>query len=147
MEKYFNELKAFLYGVVIYLQIDKEIGMVLIFLIFGDMLFGSIKAAVLPNLEFKINIFWIGLLKKSLLLIIIMTLALVAKGLGFTDFKKMVTVVMKIMVLNEGISIINAVRSIWTKQDLKSSDFISILINKIEENLKKYMDKLIKLFD
>jgi len=91
--------------------------------------------------------FWAGLLKKASLLIIIMVLALISKGLGFDDFKQMVTIVMKIMVLNEGISVFNCIRSIRAKKEFKSNDFISVLIEKVESNLTKYMDKLIKLFD
>jgi hypothetical protein len=147
MEKYINEIKAFLYGLVIYLQIDKEIASVLVVLILADMFIGGIKAAVVPNMYFRLSTFWAGLLKKSLLLIIIMVLALVSKGLGFSDFKLMVTIVMKIMVLNEGISIFTSIRSIISKKEFKSNDFISILIEKIEKYLTKYMEKLIKMFD
>ena len=147
MEKYLNEIKAFLYGLIIYFQIDKDVSIVLITLIFIDMFAGAIKAAVVPEMEFRLTTFWAGLLKKSLLLIIIMVLALVSKGLGFTDFKEMVTIIMKIMVLNEGISIFNSIKSIYKKQEFKSNDFISILIEKIEATLTKYMDKLIKIFD
>lgn len=147
MEKFIDQLKAFLYGSIIYFQMDKEISVVLITLILLDMLFGAVKAAVIPEMEFKMSTFWVGLLKKAMLLTIIMVLALVAKGLGFSDFKQMVTIVMKIMVLNEGISIFNSIRSIWHKKEFKSNDFISLLIEKIEYNLTKYMDKLIKLFD
>lgn len=147
MEKYIDQIRAFLYGVIVYFQIDKEIAQILVFLILGDMVIGAIKAAVVPTMEFRMSTFWTGLLKKALLLLIIMVLALVAKGLGFSDFKQMVTIVMKIMVLNEGISIFNSIRSIISKKEFKSNDFISLLIEKIEKVLTKYMDKLIKIFD
>lgn len=147
MEEYLNQIKAFLYGIVLFLQIDKDIALILVSLIFLDMVLGAIKSVLVPDLEFKITTFWSGLLKKALLLIIIMILALVAKGLGFDDFKYMVTVVMKIMVLNEGISSFNNIRSVYEKKEYKSNDFISILIEKIEKYLTKYMDKIIKFFD
>jgi len=147
MEKYLNEIKAFLYGLFIYLQIDKEIAEILLILILSDMFIGGIKASVIPEMSFRLTTFWAGLIKKSLLLIIIMVLGLVSKGMGFTDFKLMVTIVMKIMVLNEGISIFNSIRSIIAKKEFKSNDFISILIERIEKYLTKYMEKLIKLFD
>ena len=147
MEKFADQIKAFFYGLIVYFQIDKDIAIVLIILIFVDMALGSIKAAVVPELSFRISSFWSGLLKKVLLLIIIMVLALVAKGLGFSDFKQMGSIVMKIMVLNEGISVFNCIRSIIAKKEYKSSDFISVLIQKIEYNLTKWMDKLMKMFD
>ena len=117
MEKFADQIKAFFYGLIVYFQIDKDIAIVLIILIFVDMALGSIKAAVVPELSFRISSFWSGLLKKVLLLIIIMVLALVAKGLGFSDFKQMVSIVMKIMVLNEGISVFNCIRSIIAKKE------------------------------
>jgi len=147
MEKFINEIKAFLYGLIIYFQIDKEIAGILMALILADMFLGGIKASVIPEMKFSMSSFWAGLLKKASLLIIIMVLALISKGLGFDDFKQMVTIVMKIMVLNEGISVFNCIRSIRAKKEFKSNDFISILIEKIESNLTKYMDKLIKMFD
>lgn len=147
MEEFIGQVKAFLYGAIVYFQMDKEVSIVLITLIFMDMLFGSVKASVVPTMNFRVSTFWVGLIKKALLLSIIMVLALVAKGLGFSDFKQMVVIVMKIMVLNEGISVFNSIRSIWNKKEYKSNDFISLLIEKIESNLTKYMDKLIKLFD
>ena len=147
MEKYIDQFRAFLYGVVMYLQIDTDIAKVLIYLILFDMFAGAIKSVLVPTMEFRLTTFWIGLLKKALLLIIIMVLALVAKGLGFSDFKQLVTIVMKIMVLNEVISIFNSIRSIISKKEYKSNDFTSLLIEKIEKVLTKYMDKLIKIFD
>lgn len=147
MEKFINEIKAFLYGAIIYFQMDKEVSIVLVSLILMDMFVGAIKAVLVPTLEFRLTTFWTGLLKKSLLLIIIMALALVVKGIGFSDIRQIVAVVMKIMVLNEGLSIINSIRSIYHKKEYKSNDFISVLIEKIELTLTKYMDKLIKMFD
>lgn len=147
MEKYWNEIKAFIYGSFIYLQIDKEIATILIILIFSDMFVGTIKSVSIPTMDFSMEKFWKGLLKKVLLLIIIMVLALVSKGLGFEDFKTMVTVVMKIMLLNEGLSIINGVRSIYDRKEHKNNDFISLLIAKIENYLTFYLDKILSFFD
>lgn len=147
MKNYISELKAFLYGSIIYLQIDKEVAKVLIILIFLDMILGTLKSVFLENLKFSLEIFWKGFLKKVLLILVVMVLALVARGLGFDDFKIMVTTVMKIMILNEGISAFNSVRSIYDKKEYKSNDFISILIEKISNYLIAYLDKLLKFFD
>ncbi|MDV7399884.1 phage holin family protein, partial [Arthrospira platensis SPKY1] len=100
MEQFVNQLKTFLYGIILYLQIDAQVASVLIYLIFLDMIAGSVKASVVPNMTFTISNFWQGLLKKALLLIIIMVLALTALGLGFSDFRDMVSTVMKIMIVN-----------------------------------------------
>ena len=82
-----NEIKPFFYGLMIYLQIDKEVAVILISLIFIDMFAGSIKAVVVPELKFSFGTFWAGFIKKAFLLLIVMVLALMARGLGYDDFK------------------------------------------------------------
>ena len=144
MEKYIDQIKAFLYGVIIYLQMDKEITIILMALVSMDMLFGAIKAATLKELTFKMGAFWSGLMKKALLLIVIVVLALVSKGLGFEDFRLLIVNVMKLMILAEGFSVITSIRSIWDKKLYKSNDFISVLLAKIGDLLSKYIDKLMK---
>lgn len=147
MEKISNEIKTFLYGVLAFCQVDADVARILVILIFLDMLLGTLKSCVVPELRLSVNTFWLGLIKKALILIIIMVLALVAKGLGFDDFKVMVAIVIKIMIVNEGISILNNIRSVWNKKVYKSSDFISLLIEKIEIILTSYINKLIHSFD
>jgi phage-related holin len=147
MEKYINEIKGFLYGLVVYLQIDAYVAKILIALIITDMVSGSIKSAMLPEMTFKKSVLSVGLLKKSVLLIIIMTLALVAKGVGIEDFKIGVSIAMKIMVLNEGLSIIYNCRSMYDMKEYKSNDFISLLLEKIGNLIVFTMEKLMKKID
>ncbi len=142
-----NEIKSFFYGVMLYLQIDKEVSMILITLILIDMFAGSIKAVLVPELTFSFSTFWAGLIKKVFLLIIVMVLALMAKGLGYNEFAVLPLYVMKIMIVIEGASIINSGRSIIAKKNYKSSDFLTILIDKIESFILVYLDKLLKIFD
>jgi len=142
-----NEIKSFFYGVILYLQIDKEVAGILIALILIDMLTGSIKAVIVPTLKFSFGAFWAGLIKKVFLLIIVMVLALTAKGLGYDDFKILPLAIMKIMIVIECASIINSGRSIMAKKEYKSSDFMTILIDKIEAFIMKYLDKMLKVFD
>ena len=147
MEKYLNEIKGFLYGLVVFLQIDAYVAKILIALIVTDMVSGAIKSAMLPEMTFKKSILSVGLLKKSVLLIIIMTLALVAKGVGIEDFKIGVSIAMKIMVLNEGLSIIYNCRSMYDMKEYKSNDFISLLLEKIGNLIVFTMEKLMKKID
>lgn len=147
MEKYVNEIKTFVYGLFITLNIDPYIAKCLIILIAIDMITGAIKAATIPQMTFKKSLLSIGLLKKTVLLIIVMVLALVAKGLGITDFQGAVTIVMKIMVLNEGLSIVYNCRSIYDMKEYKSNDFISMLLEKLGNLIILTMEKLIKKID
>lgn len=142
-----NEIKSFFYGLMLYLQIDKEVAIILISLILIDMFAGSIKAVIVPELKFSFGTFWAGFIKKAFLLIIVMVLALMARGLGYDDFKILPLYVMKIMIVIEGASIINCGRSIMAKKDYKSSDFMTILIDKIESFIMRYLEKLLKFFD
>ena len=147
LEQFINQVKTFLYGVVIWLQIDTDIATVLIYLIFLDMVVGSVKASVISSLRFTFNAFWHGFLKKCLLLIIVMVLALTALGLGFADFQEMVSTVMKIMIVNESISIFNNIRSIYSRKVYKSGDFVSVLLEKVEGYLSKTLNRLMKIFE
>jgi len=144
---YVNQLKLFIYGVFLYLNIEKELAMIVIAMIFADMFFGSLKSIFIKELTFQWSDFYKGLIKKSLLLIIVMVLALISKGLGFTDFKIVPTIVMKAMVLSEGISVINNARSIFDGKEHKSSDLITLIMEKIAGFLKMYLDKLLTFFD
>lgn len=147
MEKYIDQIKGSLYAAMIYLQIDKEVTLILFALIALDMLFGAIKAASLPELTFSKKVFWKGLLKKVLMLSSIMVLALIARGLGFEEFKILVVNVMKVMVLAQGISIFYSLRSIYDRKHYKSDDFISVLLAKIGDILAKWIEKLLKALE
>lgn len=147
MEKLYNQIASFTYGVVLYLQIDTEVAAALVYLILIDMFFGTLKAVLVPEMKFSLNVFWVGLIKKATLLAIVMVLALLGKGLGFEDFRSLLTTVMKIMLVNEALSIFNCFRSIKDRKEYKSSDFISLLIQKIESFLNFQLKKLMKIFD
>jgi len=147
IQDYANEIKTLLYSFLVYLNIDYDVAIIMIVLIFTDMFVGAVKSVALPAMSFSIETFWAGLIKKSILLIIVMVLALTARGLGFADFRLMVTTVIKIMILNECISIFNSCRSVLDKKQHKSSDFISKLIELIGNYLLFYIDKLFNFFD
>ena len=144
---YYDQFKAFIFGVLLYLHIDKDVALILIYLIFADMVAGGIKSVYIKDLSFSFKSFWAGLVRKSLMLLLIMVLALIARGLGFQDFKLMVNIVIKAMILTEGISVINNIRSVFDKKNHVSNDFISIIIGKVSNYLQKYMEKLMKFFD
>lgn len=147
MENYWNQLKAFIYGLFIYLQIDKDLALILVYLILTDMVVGVVKSVSLSGLSFSMELFWKGLLKKAMLLIIIITLGLVGKALGFEDFKLLVQVVIKIMIINEALSVINGIRSVYDKKIYKNNDIISLLISKIQNYFNDFLDKFLSIFD
>lgn len=111
------------------------------------MFVGMLKAIFVPELSFEFKLFWGGLVKKILLLVIVLTLSLLAKGLGLNEFQPMTAIIMKAMLLSESIKILNNTRSILNKKEYKSSDFISIIIEKITEFLGTKINKLLIFFD
>ena len=117
LHNYYDQIKTFIFGILLYLQIDKQTAFILIVLIFCDMFTGAGKALTLDKLEFSYKTFYAGLIRKSLILITPMLLALIGKGIGIDAFKLFVEIVMKIMILTEGSSSINNIRSILDKKE------------------------------
>lgn len=147
MNEILNQIKTFFFGVLIYLNIDKDLLFILFLVIMTNMVTGGIKAILVPTLKFEIDIWWGGLAKKCLLLILLLTVGLLARGLGFDEFKPIVSTVMKAMLLSEGIKVLNNIRSVFDKKEYKSSDFISIIIEKITDFLGFQINKLMKILD
>jgi hypothetical protein len=140
LSKYASELKTALYGVFLFLNIDTDIVNALIWLMLIDTAFGFTKACVM-NENVSIKIMWWGLITKTLILLIPMVLALVGKGLKGYDFTPFVDVVLKVLVISEGISIITNMYIIKTKNKVKNIDFVSMLLNAIRKGMTSLLQK------
>ena len=136
--KYAGEIKAAIYTAFIFLNIDLDIVKILTILMCLDTIFGITKSLVLGDkVSFKILFF--GLSTKMLVLLIPMTLALIGKALKGYDFTPIVNIVLKVLVVAEGISIFTSMYSIKTKQKVENIDFISMLLNSIRKGLTKIL--------
>lgn len=136
--KYANEIKASIYGAFVFLNIDTDIVKILMILMLIDTVFGVIKAIILSEIiSFKILFF--GLTTKLLILLIPMTLALVGKGLKTYDFTPIVDVVLKVLVVSEGISIITSMYAIKKREKVENIDFVSMLLQSIRKGLMKIL--------
>jgi toxin secretion/phage lysis holin len=135
--KYANEIKNTIYITFAFLNIDLDIVKILMVLMLFDTAFGVIRSLVLGD-KFSFKMLFFGLSTKMLILLIPMTLALVGKGLKY-DFTPMVNVVMKVLVVAEGISIFTSMYSIKTKSKVENVDFISMLLNSIRKGLTKLL--------
>lgn len=144
---FYNQFKTFVFGILIFLNIDKDVLIFLFCLIMINMATGGLKAIMIPEMKFSLDTWWAGLAKKSLLIIMILAIALLTKGLGFHEFKPLVTIVMKAMLLSEAIKILNNIRSIFDKKEHQSSDFISVLIGKMTDFFGFQINKLLTFFD
>jgi phage-related holin len=145
LHNYSNELKSLIYGAILFLQIEIDVALILISLMCLDTLFGMIKATLIETLVFSWKALFKGLCVKLIILLIPMTVALVAKGLGMSDFKILVAIVMKALVISEGSSIWNSFLSIKKGEEIKQTDMVAVLIERISNYFKSIFDKLTKI--
>lgn len=144
LHNYSSELKAMLYSAFIFLQIQVDVAMILIILMTIDTIFGMIKASLIVSLTYSWKALFKGLCVKLVILLIPMTVALVAKGLGMTEFKVVVTMVMKALVIAEGVSIWNSILSIKKGEVVQQTDLVAVLIERLSNYFKSVFDKLTK---
>jgi len=106
-----------------------------------DTFFGAIKAVRVAKIKFSLKTMLWGILTKATILTIPMILALVALGLGY-DFIWLIDIVIKILVLHEGISIITNMISIRQNKNIINADIISVMLLKIREVFTDLVKKL-----
>lgn len=111
-----------------------------------DTSLGAIKAIHLDDLRFTFRKLLWGIVSKATILLIPMLLALVSLGLGY-DFKWVVQIVLKILIVSEGISSITNILSIKEKKNIENTDYISKLLHSTRNFLKNKLDKLFKNFE
>jgi len=120
------------YAAFAYLSLDIDIVRILMWLMIIDTFFGAIKAVRVSKIKFSLKMMLWGILTKATILTIPMILALVALGLGY-NFIWLIDIVIKILVLHEGISIITNMISIRQNKDIVNADIISVMLLKIRE--------------
>lgn len=145
LHDYSNELKSLIYGAILFLQIEIDVALILITLMCLDSVFGMTKAILIDTLIFSWKELFKGICIKLVILLIPMTVALVAKGLGMNEFKILVGVVMKALIIAEGSSIWNSFLSIKKGEDIKQTDLVAVLIERISKYFKDLFDKLTKI--
>jgi hypothetical protein len=126
-----NFVKWCFYGVFVFLDINQYQSSILLIFMALDTCFGMAKSKRL-GIPLEWSVLWIGVMCKFVLLVVPMLVALLGKGLGY-DFKILVDVVMKAIILNEFISCITNIISIRTKKNVKNKDFISMLLNGLRD--------------
>ena len=138
-----EEIKYLIYGLFAFLQIDIDVVFILGILMMIDTGLGIAKSVIVSKLKFTFaKLLW-GLVSKAGILLIPMILALVAKGVGF-DFKWLVEIVLKILVVSEAISGITNILSIKEKKHIKNEDFISKLLHAVRQFFSDTLRKIIQ---
>jgi hypothetical protein len=139
---YWNEIKIAIYFLFVYLSLDIDVVKVLIWLMVSDTVLGSLKSIFVTKMRFNFNILLFGIVAKCAILSVPMIFALAALGLGY-DFKFLVEMVMKILIISETISAINNVLSIKDNNAIVSTDYISKMLHAIRDFFKSYLDKIL----
>mgnify|MGYP003397136912 CR=1 FL=1 len=124
-------IKYAVYGIFAYLNIKGDLVFILSILMLCDMFFGIVKALRL-SVKVKISIMMWGFVTKLSLLMIPMVVALMGKAIG-KDFIWAVDFAIKMLVVNEGFSILANILSIKNKKDIENFDFVSLTINTLRD--------------
>jgi len=144
LHNYYNEFKTLFYGILLTLQIQIDVAFILVILMGLDTIFGMIKASLLSELTFNWKLLFRGLCIKLIILLIPMTVALVAKGLGMDEFKIIIIAVIKMLIIAEGISIWNSFLSIKKGEVVKQTDLVAVLIERLSDYFKSIFDQFLK---
>lgn len=140
---YLTELKGIAIGVLMTLNIDVKIAEALSILMLIDLAFGVTKAIYLPQLKFEFKELFKGLTVKFMTLTLPLIFALTVKHLGMGDLGFLISVVLKLFLIAETISIYNSFLSIKKGEPIKQTDLITVTIEKIQSYFKAAFDKLI----
>lgn len=138
---FWEYLSYIIYATFAYLKLDIDIVKILMYLMITDTAFGATKAVRIDKIAFCLKTMLWGIVTKATILTIPMVLALVALGLGY-DFVWLIDIVLKILVLHEGISIITNMISIRQNKNIINADLISIMLLKIRNVFLSGVKKL-----
>ncbi len=105
-------------SILAYLELDKEAVQILCYLLMIDYLLGTVKAAVLGNFKYQNLIF--GIVAKTVILVIPISLAFMFKGIKLFDlFGGYVNTIISLLIISETISILYNVMAIRSGNDIE----------------------------
>jgi phage-related holin len=139
MPQHWEQIKVPLYTLFAFLQVDIDIVHIIMWLMIIDTISGIAKAVIVDKIKFTLEKFYTGIMSKFVLLLIPITLALMALGIGY-DFTWAVEATLRLIILSEGISFFTNIVSIRERKVYENRDYLSIILNWVRE-------KLISIFD
>lgn len=122
---FFDFLKYCFYGIFIYLNIQIELMTILAGLMALDTISGVLKSFRLGR-KFSFKILSWGFVSKFLILLIPLIVALMGKPIH-KDFTWVVDVALRILIINEGLSILANIVSVYTQKNIQNVDLITKL--------------------
>jgi phage-related holin len=142
ISQHWEPIKVALYSLFAFLNINIDIVNVIMWLMLIDTISGVIKAVIVDKIKFTSNKFYLGIMSKFVLLLIPITLALMALGIGY-DFTWAVEATLRLIILSEGISFFTNIVSIREKKVYENRDYLSIILNWVRKNLISLFDSTI----
>ncbi|MBS3739604.1 MAG: hypothetical protein KGY51_11535 [Psychroflexus sp.] len=140
---YWEELKYGIYLIFIFLDINIDIVKILSYLMLADTALGVIKTIIIKHLKFSFKELYWGVITKATILLIPMLVALTAKGLHY-DFRWLVNIVLKVLILSESISSLTNILSIKERKIIENTDFVSKLLRLLRLFFKNIIDNFFK---
>lgn len=144
--EYLHEIKLIVYVIFVGLNINVDVVKLLSYLMVIDSVLGVAKTFRIKTLQFSFKKLLWGLVSKAFLLLIPVILALCGLALGY-DFKFLVDIVLKILIMSETISSITNILSIREKKEIRNTDYISVMLHAIRKFFTTKIEKFIKKID
>lgn len=127
-----------------YLNIPQEQIFILAILMLLDFAAGVAKQFRIDPRKITSARAWLGLIKKVGTLIVVLTVALVLKGIDVNG-TTYITSILGIFIMAEGYSIIQNIYTIRTGESVPEFDVVSIVIKKIGDELHKRICGVLKI--
>jgi hypothetical protein len=142
-----KNITALFYALTAVLSINESVLKWFFVVMAFDMVLGSFKSILLTDLKFNAKVFFFGLMRKLTLVFLVLFVATLGIGLGYVDMKSITTIVMRIFMLSEAISVLYNVKSIMTGKESKAEDFISLFIEGAIKFLGRKLEELSKVLN
>ncbi len=140
-------IKVFTYFIIppilAFTELSRDIVHILAILIFIDLFTAVLRELILQTSRFKSRTLWVGVVSKSLLILIPMMLILVGKGIGI-DMKWLAQLTLSILILAEAYSILGNITQIrQADKTLDEQDAVTLLIRSIESVIKQIISTIL----
>lgn len=136
-----SNLKYFLYGSFVYLDIDLDVYKVLMIFMLIDTFFGVLKVLKIDYTKFSVKMLIWGIASKITLLLFPLLVALLGKSIG-DDLGLGVDIVMRLLIVGEFISSISNIYTVKTGIVVKDIDVFSMTFKFIRSKAMGYVEKI-----
>lgn len=137
-----EKTQAVIYSLLLFLNIDINMFAGVMGLMILDTMMGGLKSSFIKDMKFSFKVMYLGLIVKSLMLLIPMATAVLSFTLGFEEYEWALQYIFRAIIVSEFISIITNFLSIKKGKDIKNPDIISMFLNFLKEKLINSVKKI-----